>query len=475
MRIYRKEGDEVQLIAFPDEHIQKGDYLLIEDPGLAKGLLVQAIDLQYANVPGVLEDILRDVMTDGELAGQDIDPLNISSEVDALKDTRLAICKIRGTITQDGGLSPSSSWIPSRTSSKIRTYPANQLIMNGGKRPLKLGHNDGEAVHIDASGLDGGLNIITGRKGTGKSHLAKLMLLSLSSFGAPCIILDVNGEYVNLNKSKDGRLASTRLSVLAPRSGLNFAMSKLGLRTVAGVLSNALDLPATSSKVFSTIWRDLEARGDLTLPNLIQTVQSWSCHDSVREALISRLQVLLESGLFSDESNPLTEEKILHTIEGGGILVVNLKNQSHTVRRILVEIFLGELTKILSSNWLKAAFLFAEEAHLYLRETYWDDIVTRMRHIGLFTTFITNQPDTVQEAIYRQADNVFIFNFTNEHDIETIGKVAKSDSETIRYLVRGIPTRRCLLLGNVVRDLPMMVDVEPLDVRTMGETRLFFS
>ncbi len=475
MRIYRKEGDEVQLIAFPDEHIQKGDYLLIEDPGLAKGLLVQTIDLQYANVPGVLEDILRDVMTDGELAGQDIDPLNISSEVDALKDTRLAICKIRGTITEDGGLSPSTSWIPSRTSSRIRAYPINRLIMNGGKRPLMVGHNDGEAVHIDASSLDGGLNIITGRKGTGKSHLAKLLLLSLSGFGAPCIVLDVNGEYVNLHKSKDGRLASSRLSVLAPRIGLNFALAKLGLRTLAGVLSNALDLPATSSKVFSTIWRDLEGRGDLTLPSLIQTVQSWSCHDSVREALISRLQVLLESGLFSDESNPLTEEKILHAIEGGGILVVNLKNQSHTVRRILVEIFLGELTKILSSNWLKAAFLFAEEAHLYLRETYWDDIVTRMRHIGLFTTFITNQPDTVQEAIYRQADNVFIFNFTNERDIETIGKVAKSDSETIRYLVRGIPTRRCLLLGNVVRDLPMMVDVEPLDVRTMGETRLFFS
>ncbi len=475
MRIYRKEGDEIQLIAFPDEHIQKGDYLLIEDPGLGKGLLVQAIDLQYANVPGVLEDILRDVMTDGELAGQDIDPLNISSEVDALKDTRLAVCKIRGTITQDGGLSPSTSWIPSRTSSRIRAYPVNRLIMNGGKRPLMVGHNDGEAVHIDASGLDGGLNIITGRKGTGKSHLAKLMLLSLSSFGAPCVILDVNGEYVNLHKSKDGRIASSRLSVLAPRSGLNFAMNKLGLRTVAGTLSNALDLPATSSKVFGTIWRELETRGDLTLPGLIQTVQSWSCHDSVREALISRLQVLLESGLFSDESNPLTEEKILHAIEGGGILVVNLKNQSHTVRRILVEIFLGELTKILSSNWLKAAFLFAEEAHLYLRETYWDDIVTRMRHIGLFTTFITNQPDTVQEAIYRQADNVFIFNFTNEHDIDTIGKVAKSDSETIRYLVRGIPTRRCLLLGNVVRDLPLMVDVEALDVRTMGETRLFFS
>ncbi len=474
MRIYRKEADEVQLIAFPDEHVQKGDYFVIEDPAQSRGLLVQAIDLQYANVPGVLEDILRDVMTDGELSGEDVDPLNISSQVDALKDTRLAVCKIRGTIAQDGSLSPSTSWLPSRTSSKIRPYAVNKLIMNGGKMPVKLGHNDGEPISVDASGLDGGLNIITGRKGSGKSHLAKLLLLSMAGWGAPCIVLDVNGEYINLHKSKDGRQSSARLTVLAPRSGLNFSMAKLGLRTVAGVLSHALDLPATSSKVFTTIWKDLEARGDLTLPTVIQTVQSWSCHDSVREALTSRLQVLMESGLF-DDANPLTEERILHTIEGGGVLVVNLKNQSQIVRRILVEIFLGELTKILSSNWLKAAFLFAEEAHLYLRDTYWDDIVTRMRHIGLFTTFITNQPDTVQEAIYRQADNVFIFNFTNEHDIEAIGKVAKADSDTIRYLVRGIPTRRCLLLGNVVKDLPMMVDVEQVDVRTMGETRLFFS
>src|SRR5207244_13334980 len=98
-----------------------------------------------------------------------------------------------------------------------------------------------------------------------------------------------------------------------------------------------------------------------------------------------------------------------------------------------------------------------------------------MRPIGLFTTFITNQPDTVQETIYRQADNVFIFNFTNEHDIETIGKVVKSDSETIRSLIRGTAARRCLLLRNVVHDLPLMVDIESLDVRTLVVTRLFYS
>src|SRR3989442_11123688 len=98
MRIYRKEADEVQLIAFPDEHVHKGDYFIIEDQAQSRGLLVQAIDLQYANVPGVLEDILRDVMTDGELSAEDVDPLNISTQVAALKDPTPPLCTTRRTI-----------------------------------------------------------------------------------------------------------------------------------------------------------------------------------------------------------------------------------------------------------------------------------------------------------------------------------------------------------------------------------------
>ena len=81
--------------------------------------------------------------------------------------------------------------------------------------------------------------------------------------------------------------------------------------------------------------------------------------------------------------------------------MINLKNTSNIDRQIVVEYVLGKLVNSLSNWKLKAVFLFAEEAHLYLRETYWDDIVTRMRHYGIFTTFITNQPDTIQETIYR--------------------------------------------------------------------------
>jgi hypothetical protein len=135
---------------------------------------------------------------------------------------------------------------------------------------------------------------------------------------------------------------------------------------------------------------------------------------------------------------------------------------------------LGKLVNLLACWKLKAVFLFAEEAHLYLRETYWDDIVTRMRHFGIFTTFITNQPDTIQDSIYRQADNIFLFNFTNEHDLDVVSRAARVDAQTVRAIAVDLPPQHCLILGKVVEDFPMVAKIKALDIQTLGKTRLFF-
>jgi hypothetical protein len=97
-----------------------------------------------------------------------------------------------------------------------------------------------------------------------------------------------------------------------------------------------------------------------------------------------------------------------------------------------------------------------------------------MRHFGIFTTFITNQPDTIRESIYRQADNIFLFNFTNEHDLDVVSRAARVDAETVRSIARDLPPQHCLTLGKVVRDFPIVARVRALDMKTMGETRLFF-
>ncbi len=481
MKLYKKEGNIVQILSLPNEIVEIGDYLLIQNGNAGKALIVQVIDVQFANIPGILEELLRSLPDGGELIrGEDFDPLEIASHITYIQDATLLRCKIRATIENES-LSPSSSWLPSRSQStikKLQITTLSTLAKIHGKLPILLGAAKDTFLTIDASSLDGRLNIVTGKKETGKSHLSKLLILSLVQHGATVVVFDLNGEYISLGCTADGRMNAyhNRIHVLTPSRNFKVALKQVHLRVLLNILIHALHLPGTSAREFRQIWRSLQERGSLTLHDLGEAVRSWRCNIHVRDALFSRYYALVNSGFITDNVAEATlfTESLLKAKSGGGVIIVNLRNTSSIDRQIVVEYILGKLVELLTSWKLKAVFLFAEEAHLYLRETYWDDIVTRMRHFGIFTTFVTNQPNTIRENIYRQADNIFLFNFTNEHDLEAVSRAAKVDGETVKSIARDLPPRHCLVLGKAVRDFPMVVKVKSLDIKTMGETRLFF-
>ena len=483
MKLYRKEGNILQMLSFPNESVEKGDYLLVEDCDVDKALIAQVIDVQFASVPGVLEELLRSLPDGGEvIQGEDFDPLDIAPHITYIQDASLLVCKIRATVEKDN-LSPSSSWLPSRSKSSIKklTLPSLlKLAKIGGRLPILLGGTkDSSLLTIDASHLDGRLNIITGKKETGKSHVSKLLMVNLIGYKATVVVFDLNGEYVSLGLTGDGKrnACHDKIHTLTPSQNFKVALKQINLHVLLGILIHALHLPGTSAREFRRIWQALKERDTVTLHDLGEAIRNWNCNQHVRDALSSRYHAMLNSGFFTDSiaEATLLEDALCKAKEHGGAIVINLRSTSAIDRQIVVEYVLGKLVELLTSMRLKAAFLFAEEAHLYLRETYWDDIVTRMRHLGIFTTFITNQPDTIRENIYRQADNIFLFNFTNEHDLEVVSRAARVDAETVKSIARDLPPHHCLVLGKVVRDFPMVVKVKALDVRTMGETRLFFS
>jgi len=482
MKLYKKEGNILQILSFPNENVEKGDYLLVEDADAGKALIVQVIDVQFACIPGVLEELLRTLPDGGEpIQGEDIDPLEIAPHITYIQDASLLICKIRAPLENEM-LSPSSSWLPSRSQSTIKKLQIPMLLKLAkvdGKLPIILGGTkDSSLLTIDASALDGRLNIITGKKETGKSHLSKLLIVSLVGYKATVVIFDLNGEYSSLGMTADGKrnMHYDKIHALTPSQNFKVALEQLHLNVILGILSHALHLPGTSVREFRRIWKTLKEKNTLTLHELGEAIRNWNCNQHVRDALFSRFHALVNSGFFTDNAAEATllEECLLKAKEHGGAIVINLRNTSAIDRQIVVEYVLGKLVDSLTSWKLKAVFLFAEEAHLYLRDTYWDDIVTRMRHLGIFTTFITNQPDTIRENIYRQADNIFLFNFTNEHDLDAVSRAARVDAETVRSIARDLPPHHCLTLGKVVRDFPMVARVRAIDLKTMGETRLFF-
>jgi DNA helicase HerA-like ATPase len=159
----------------------------------------------------------------------------------------------------------------------------------------------------------------------------------------------------------------------------------------------------------------------------------------------------------------------------GNAIVVSMGKATPVVRRMIVEVVLSKIIDLLEKVIIPPIFLFAEEAHLYIRDTYWEDIVTRMRHFGIYTTFVTNQPDAIGDGIYRQVDNIFLFNFTNDTDLDKISRVSLADAETIRSIVKTLPQRHCLTIGKVVYELPIVVKIAEAGVLTLGETKKFFT
>jgi hypothetical protein len=481
MRLFKKIGNTLHVLSFPGEEASKGGYILIEDRSVDKAIIAQIIDIQFANVPGVMEELLRSPNGD-TTNGEDVDPLEVMSHILYIQDARLLFCKMYGTIV-DGNFTQQNSWLPSRTHSVIKKIPTDYLIKIAGITnglQIKLGQTQElSPVIINACELDGSLNIITGKKGTGKSHLSKLLVLGLIEHGATVLILDLNGEYINLGLNLDGtsNKYNQKINVLSPGKSFKVTLFQTKLYVIMRIFRYALNLPGISSREFRYIWRFLEKNETLTLQAMGGAIKGWNCNQHIKDALYSRYSALIHSGFFTDnKSESLDFEEILQNNDrtGGGAIVVNLSNVSPGDRQIVIEYILAKLQNALLNNYIRAVFLFAEEAHLYLRETYWDDIVTRMRHLGVFTTFITNQPNTIHENIYRQADNIFLLNFVNENDLKTVSRAAKVDTETAESLVRELPPYNCLVLGKVVKNFPIIVKIRPLKIKAMGNTRLFW-
>ena len=484
MKILSKTGDEILLLAVTNDFANKGDYFVIEDFNNNKKLLVQFYDEEYFSSSSLVEEIIKDEVISKFSTENIFDPLEITNLSQTIRDVRIFKTKIRASIDNDNQISTDVDWVPSRVNSKIVKIGLNEikaLLKKNMQYPISLGKcgSDNQNFEIFAEDLDGKLNIITGKKETGKSHLSKILINSLIQYGAYVIVFDLNNEYSGLSCNVDGMPSSIsdKLLLLNPGRELKFNLTYFGKPSISNMLKNALDMPSASLREFFRIWDSLENKKILSLFELGKAFGTWTINELVRDALLSRFHMINSSRLFS--SNNVNErgfqfEDVIKTKPKGAAMIVNMSRISPVVRRMIVELVMNKLIELLEKSLIPPIFIFAEEAQLYIRDTYWEDLITRMRHFGIYSTFITNQPDAINDTIYRQVDNIFLFNFTNDSDLEKISKVSLVDSSTIKSLVKTLSHRNCLAIGKAVSNLPMVIKINPVDMLTLGETKKFF-
>ncbi|MEN3011023.1 MAG: hypothetical protein ABDI20_08725, partial [Candidatus Bipolaricaulaceae bacterium] len=114
--------------------------------------------------------------------------------------------------------------------------------------------------------------------------------------------------------------------------------------------------------------------------------------------------------------------------------------------------------------------------HLYIPQNTIGYLVTRARHLGLTTIFITNMITGLDETILRQVDNLFVLRIPFEDDVRHLAKSALLDEETLHAFVKRLKDHHALVVGQVTLGYPLIVCVKTLHgVQTAGETRYFFT
>lgn len=500
IQVHQVKGDVIELIFNPrEDDLRVGENLCILERGGQRGIIVQIIEFRMVTYPSLIQEQLRLVLEDsGMLSPELLHSLAAASslEVAAMKNLNIAVGKIRklaGTPWDrwDG-------WIPTRDV-EISRVDDQELFANCIYNQGNLLHIGktlyGEPFHIEGQDLEK-VNIITGVKGSGKSYLSKVLLLQLIEQGAPCIVFDINKEYIHLPKHEidpaTGKVLRKGIIHLKAGGNLKLGIRQFGLSPLITMLTK-FGLPEVSAmylenRVFTILEeaRQMELSGRkapfLSIRHLIQMAEAgeFSTSEVVNGAIRSRLESARNTGVFAgQEKEAISLRQQYQAIREGGALIIDVSDLTNLARFGFVQAIIDMIKDIceeeIALGTERFPFVFFEEAHLYISKNTIGYIVTRSRHLGVTSFFVTNMIAGLDESVLRQADNLFLLYLPFDDDVKHISKSAMIDKETMSSFVRRLRSHHCLALGNVTSQYPVIFKVHYLEgIRTAGETKYFF-
>ena len=168
---------------------------------------------------------------------------------------------------------------------------------------------------------------------------------------------------------------------------------------------------------------------------------------------------------------PLDWNEKIEKIKDGGAIIINLKEEKSRHLSIMVRFIMKSIEKWLKDK-PKGMSLFLEEAQNYVEKgEEIRDLLTRMRHIGFFPTFITNDPTTLPSEVLSLADNIISFKFDSDMDRNHLARSGKIDDDTLKIL-KNLEKHQCLCIGKFTNDFPFFLRIKKQDgVKMAGETK----
>jgi hypothetical protein len=193
---------------------------------------------------------------------------------------------------------------------------------------------------------------------------------------------------------------------------------------------------------------------------------------------MDRLEIIEGLNLFARDENEGSSFDNAYKLcaKLGGAIVVDLARLTSRFGR---ETFVGatlDMVERMARTSDHLPFVFFEEAHLYASGDRIENLVTRARHLGVTSTFVTNMVTQLNETVLRQVDNLFLLYLPHKDDVRHVAKSATTDEETVSAFAQRIERHHAMVVGPATGNYPIVFRVAtPEGVNMAGQTKYAFS
>lgn len=500
------EGGEGVIMYFPKKiDFEVGDVLYLRERGQSEnGLIVQAFEKGTASYPQADSKALFRLMTAVsayQIQRSHHEPPETIDEFMALH------FKVRAAII-DGKWSAHEGRVVTRNvdifpiSPKLLIENVVQAVPN---ISLHLGDYQNEELNVAGEGFDK-VNLVTGMKGGGKSHITKGIINESLKLNMSSVVFDINNEYENLTPNA---------VVLRPGSSGNFKfrLDRMDAETFLALIRRLSPFPpatelAANAEIPLLIKQRVQTKNIPDIPFLRAAVNQvfpgkGSDIDKMRSAYARSLENVEKYNLIMTEQEAQAEDAAVrngqaaqvHSLttafhnafnHGAQLIVFKLGGLSSTLQRSILTLVIDYLKELCAKQSIAHAnnptqypypiypTVFFEEAHMYMDEQRIEELVPLIRHIGINVFFITNTPGALPESVFRLVDNLIMTRMFSRKDIDRIVDCGLTDKETIYGFARNLRDRHALFLSakeGATKNFPLVFRVRDFNLPKSGQTR----
>lgn len=515
---------EGSILFYPKRvQLEVGDILFLrerdETPGLSteqtslpvseNGVVVQIISLGTASYPQADTKALFRLMVNVRASTMN---RSHNEPKEIIDEFLVAEFKVRAEIRDNEWKSPEGQvvtrnvdifWLDPSTLSRHIFDTSTGLNVN-------LGEYKEEAVAFFGGGFEK-INLITGMKGGGKSHIAKGIISESLKAGMSAIVFDINNEYQQLPNSH----------YYYPGLNLRFRLDRIQSSTFLDLVQRIAPFAERTSLIArSDLPRIISARAseknhvpdlDFLIAQDSNIIPGNNNNEAIRNMRTSyrlSLGAIKKFGLIMSEEEALTEDEflkgniteppdvlslasVLHNIVETSkpeVIIFGIGGLLSFIQFTIVDLIVDTLKEISKKQDKKYKeelekgnvyvpiypTIFFEEAHMYMEPKVIDDLLPLIRHFGMNVFFITNTPGALPDSVFRLMDNLIMTKMLNKRDIDQVKNCGLTDVETIEGFARNLKTHHALLLSGkngATNNFPLVFHVRDFELGSSGETK----